>query len=142
MKAVILTTALLCALPCVATAQSVEQPSSTVRVPAPLSIDLPAKAISPALTNFDNYKGAYDLSDGRVISLTKRGTHIFAEIDGMEKVQLVAADMNSFVATDRTLQLNLGLRSDGEVRGEVLLAARNTIAGLPVKPVLLTFGGN
>lgn len=142
MRAILFTTALLCALPFAASAQSVDQQGSTVRVPAPLSIDLPARTLSPALTNFDNYQGAYDLSDGRVISLTKRGTHIYAEIDGMEKVQLVAADMNSFVATDRTMKLNLGHRLDGEVHGEVLLAPRDTIAGLPAKAILLSFGGN
>jgi len=141
MKATIFTTALLCVLPCVVAAQTVDQQPSTVRVPAPLSIDLPAKAISPALTNFDNYKGAYDLSDGRVISLTQRGTHMYAEIDGMERVRLLAADMNSFVAVDRSMKLNLGHRFDGDVHGEVLLAPRDMIAGLPAKPVLLSFGG-
>ncbi|HEY1151523.1 MAG TPA: hypothetical protein VGF27_23295 [Pseudoduganella sp.] len=139
MKATILT-ALLCALPVVVAAQAVEQGDSTVRVPAPLSIDLPAKALSTALTNWEGYKGAYDLSDGRIISLTQRGRTMYAEIDGREKVQVIAADMNTFVAMDRSLKLNLNRNFEGEVRGDVLLASPAATAGLPAAPVLLTFG--
>ena len=139
MKATILT-ALLCALPCVVAAQSVEQGDSTVRVPAPLSIDLPARALSSALTNWDVYKGAYDLSDGRTISLTQRGRTMYAEIDGRDKVQVIAADMNTFVAMDRSMKLNLNRNIEGEVRGDVLLSSPAAMAGLPAAPVLLTFG--
>ena len=141
MKTTILT-ALLCALPLVAAAQTAEQRGSTVRVPAPHSIDLPARSISSALSNFDVYKGAYDLSDGRILSLTQRGPSMFAEIDGREKIKIIAADMNTFVAVDRSMKLNLGLRQDGEVRGDVLIAQPDSVAGLPVAPILLSFGGN
>lgn len=141
MKATFLS-ALLCVLPCVVAAQSVDRQGSTVRVPAPLSIDLPARAVSSALTNFDIYKGAYDLSDGRTLYLTKRGPSMFAEVDGRDKVQVIASNMNTFVAVDRSMKLDLGLNLDGEVRGDVLLASPTTVAGLPAQPVLLTFGGN
>jgi hypothetical protein len=140
MKATILT-ALLCALPCLVAAQSVEKGESTVRVPAPLSIDLPARALSGALSNWDVYKGAYDLSDGRTISLTQRGRMMFAEVDGRDKVQVVAADMNTFVAMDRSMKLNLNRNIEGEVRGDVLLASpADAVTGLSAAPVLLSFG--
>jgi len=142
MKATILT-ALLCALPLAAAAQTADSRDSTVRVPAPWSIDLPDHALGMVLTNFDSYQGAYDLSDGRVLYLTARGHAMFAQVGDQDKVRVVGATMDSFVAVDRSLKLNLGRRQDGEVRGDVLLMPpSNTVAGLPAQAILLTFRGN
>lgn len=142
MKATLLT-ALLCVLPLAAGAQSTESRDSTVRVPAPWSIDLPDHALGMVLTNFDSYQGAYDLSDGRVLYLTSRGHAMYAQIGDQDKVRVVGATADSFVAVDRSLKLSLNHRMDGEVRGDVLYIPHSSaLAGLPVKPVLLTFGGN
>ena len=72
--------------------------------------------------------------------LTQRGRTMYAELDGRDKIQVVAADMNTFVAMDRSMKLNLNRNIEGEVRGDVLLASPAAMAGLPAAPVLLTFG--
>ena len=129
MKATILA-ALLCTLPTLAAADPVgvsDQP--TVRVPA-RTLDVPAARWSMQLTNFSSYQGAWDLSDGRVLALTTRGGHMYAEIEGMDKRELVAIGSNSFVAVDRSMRLNLARDMAGEVSGEVLLPLANPVAGL------------
>jgi hypothetical protein len=141
MKALILTT-LLC-VTSAAYAQSDPQKIDTVRIPAvPDRIDLPTVQLGRVMTNFDSYKGSYELSDGRTLYLTASAHRMYAEVDGLQKTEVVGVTSNSFVGVDRSIKLNLKMRDDGEVRGEVLLARPATAAGLPASVERLAMGGN
>jgi hypothetical protein len=141
MKALILTT-LLC-VASTAYAQSDPKKIDTVRVPAvPERIDLPTAHLGMVMTNFDSYRGSYDLADGRTLYLTARGQRMYAEVEGLPKTEVIGVSSNSFVAVDRSLQLNLLRRMDGEVGGEVLIARPATVAGMPPAYERLAFGGN
>lgn len=106
-----------------APAQDAKQPVETVRVPGPMDrIELPAIRYGMNLTNFDFYRGSYDLSNGQLLSLLARGNSMYAMLDDGRKVRLIAVGTDTFVAEDRSLHLSLRRAIDGEVGGDVLLA--------------------
>ncbi|NRR31348.1 hypothetical protein HSX11_14285 [Oxalobacteraceae bacterium] len=95
----------------------------TVRVPGQsLRIDVPEQGLHKWATNFDVYQGAYELSNGQILSLTSRGQRMYAELDDGEKMELVAASRNVFVASNKLLKMSLERQIDGEVKGELLIA--------------------
>ncbi|PWF48800.1 hypothetical protein [Massilia glaciei] len=111
----ILLLSLLAGLSLTATAQSAQDTSVYIR-----GYDAPAKTYPVYLTNFDRYKGAYDLSNGEVLSLRQHGRQMFATVGDRPEKELVAISRNVFVLKDKGLKMALR-RDDGEVKGEVLL---------------------
>lgn len=96
-------------------------PESEVRIQGH-QIELPAQPYRMFLTDFDTYKGAYELSNGQTMELFSRGSHMYALIGERPRTEMVAAAANEFVAVDRQFKMTLAQQS-GEVTGEVLLRA-------------------
>lgn len=102
---------------------------TAVRVPAPLSIELPARPHRLHPGYFDPYRAEYTLSNGAEMKLTQRGRRIYAALDGSDEKELVAAASNIFVAKDRSLKMTLHVeeRSD-QITGVVLIRVPQTLA--------------
>lgn len=119
------------ALPSAIAQQSTQ--GDTVRIPAPAPLQIaapgPARYLDPA--EFSVYKGAYSLSNGQTLTLTRAGSRMYAEIDGQGTHQIVNTAQDTFVALDRKLQVRFEFDSSGDVGGELLMVVpgKNT-AGL------------
>lgn len=84
-------------------------------------IQLPDKPIPMFRTNFDVYKGGYDLSNGQTMALRQIGRRMYAEIGDRPLTEMVAAGRNVFVAVDRQFKMTLERDWVGQVNGELLL---------------------
>ncbi|NVM76555.1 hypothetical protein FHW83_002350 [Duganella sp. SG902] len=112
--------AALCAAALGAQAQ---QGDDSVTIPAPrLKIELPAKQYHMTVADLNEFRGAYQLSNGQILRLRGIGTVLYGEIDDQGEHRMVAASRNTFVALDRKLQVRIDREQYGEPGGEVLMA--------------------
>ena len=76
------------------------------------------------LGDFDDFKGAYDLANGKMLSLFSQGQRMFAQVDGQERTEMrteiVAAARNVFVALDEKMKITVQHKWNGDVGGELL----------------------
>lgn len=117
-----------------AMAQSASSP--TVKVPA-YNLAVPEKTVGKISSGFDSYRGAYDLSNGQVLSLANSGATMYAQLDDGSRHELAATGYGKFVATDLSMRITLERKADGEVGGEMLIARSPSIAGQPMAYVRL-----
>jgi len=115
-------------------AQSTSSP--TVKVPA-YNISIPEKTIGKTSAGFDSYRGAYDLSNGQVLSLVNSGATMYAQLDDGSQHELAATGYGKFVARDLSMRITLERKADGEVGGELLIARSPSVAGQPMEYVRL-----
>ena len=108
--------ALLGGLSVATTAQSTG--SNEVRVRG-YQIALPAHAHVMLRGDFDEYTGGYELSNGVLMTLSRKGRRMYAQLGNGAPKELVAAQSNVFVALDRELKITL----NSDLRGEVLMMA-------------------
>lgn len=87
-------------------------------------IALPVHAHVMLRGDFDEYTGWYALSNGAVMTLSRNGRHMYAQIGNGERKELVAAQSNVFVALDRELKITL----DQDLGGEVLMMVPRSAA--------------
>ena len=112
---------LLGALTLTTTAQSA-QDESTVTITQPkYTITLPEQSYRMTADEFNEYKGAYDLSNGMTLSVFKRGQTMYARIDDQDSHIIVATAADTFVARDKQLKMRIENHSNGEVSGEVYM---------------------
>lgn len=103
-------------------AQTVE----TVRIPRSQGlIEYPPVQRNVWYDEFDTIKGTYYLSNGKTMQLSMWGNRMYAKIDGIDKMQLLAESRYVFVA--RNLQMKITVEdpttSSGPLRATVGLAA-------------------
>ncbi|MBA5690389.1 hypothetical protein [Rugamonas apoptosis] len=131
--------ALLSALALSATAQTPD----TVRIPAASPhITLPEHPYHMSEATLYTLKGAYDLSNGKSLSVFSRGNALYAEVDNEGRHRLMPAAANTFVATDRQLKLELNEHDDGTITGALTMVVPATqISGVNAgeKLVVATF---
>jgi hypothetical protein len=108
----------------------------TVTVPG-YSISMPERTVGKAGAGFDTYRGAYDLSNGQVLSLTERGATMYAQLDDGNWRELAATGYGRFVAKDLSLKITLERKMDGDIGGELLIARSPAVAGQPMEYVRL-----
>ncbi|GAB2869232.1 hypothetical protein GCM10027277_42970 [Pseudoduganella ginsengisoli] len=110
------------------------QSPQSVKVPG-YNISAPERTFSKAAAGFDNYRGAYDLSNGQVLSLMAHGASMFAQLDDGDRHELAATGYGKFVAKDLSLKITLERKADGDVGGEMLIAKSSSVAGQPMEYV-------
>lgn len=110
------------------TAPAQTAPDSEVRIRG-YQIELPVRPHLMFRGDFDEYKGAYELSNGEVMTLSRNDRHMYAQIGNGERKELVASKFNQFVALDKELKITLE-RDDfmGDFGGEVLMKVRSPLA--------------
>jgi hypothetical protein len=115
-----------------------EPDDTSVRIPG-YQIELPAQPHRLMPGDFNDFKGAYDLSNGDSMVLRQYGRTLYADVGDGPRTELVAAARNEFVAVDRRLKMTLNKQDDGLVTGELLMAAPQTALGQAgVRVTLLT----
>ncbi|MGK5030105.1 hypothetical protein [Janthinobacterium sp. MDT1-19] len=143
MKTIILSTLLGLSATCLAaTAQTLPQ-NMTVDVPGhSLRIDVPAQPRHMLREEFQQFAGAYDLSNGDTLQLRRAGTIMYARIGNQPEHRIVATGRNSFVALDRQLKVRIDHHDDGSVGGELVMVvpARQLADGSAQGEHLATLG--
>ncbi len=113
------------ALSAAATAQNTQTLEEVRVMGTQARIEFPAQLHDVWYDEFDTVKGTYYLSDGKTMQLTMWGNRMYAKVDGMNKVQLVAA--SPFVYVARNLQMKIMIddpaASEGAINATVMLAA-------------------
>ena len=113
------------ALSAAATAQTTHTLEEVRVLGTQARIEFPAQMHDVWYNEFDTVKGTYYLSDGKTMQLSMWGNRMYAKIDGINKVQLVAASPYVFVA--RNLQMKIMVddpaASSGAITATVMLAA-------------------
>ena len=133
MKQLSLTVLLAVAAP-VVMAQSPMPPSVTV---PGYSITMPERTMGKSASDFDRYRGAYDLSNGQVLSLTARGSAMYAQLDDGVRREIAAIGYGRYVAKDLSLKITLERKADGDFGGEMWIARAPAVAGQPMEVVRL-----
>ena len=113
------------ALGAAATAQTAQTLEEVRITSTQARIELPAQLHDVWYDEFDTVKGTYYLSDGKTMQLSMWGNRMYAKVDGMSKVQLVAASPYVFVARDQRLKIMIDSpeASTGAINATVMLAA-------------------
>ena len=88
--------------------------------------------------DFNDFKGAYDLSNGDTMVLRQYGRTMFAEVGDGPRTEIVAASRNEFVSVDQRLKMTLNKHDDGPVTGELLMAMPQQALGQAGAGVLVT----
>jgi hypothetical protein len=88
---------------------------------APQTIELPAKYSRIWAGEFDNLTGAYDLSNGDTMAMTKRMNRKYIQVGDRQKVEVIAAGDYDFVSLDEKYRVVLSEPVHGEVTGYVLM---------------------
>jgi hypothetical protein len=110
-----------------ATAQT-EPEDTSVRIPG-YQIQLPAQPYRLMPGDFNDFKGAYEMSNGDTMVLRQYGRKMFAEVGDGPRTEIVAAARNEFVSVDQRLKMTLNKQYDGPVTGELLMATPQQALG-------------
>ena len=114
---------ILSALSVAATAQTSPDSGAVTISGAKPRIELPSRIQRTWQGDFDNLKGGYDLANGKTLYLTSRYGRIYAGVEDEPKTEIVAAASNIFVALNKQMKVTLERHANGEVTGELLIAA-------------------
>lgn len=95
MRTFIWALALCCCAPCVAGAA--EKPAQTIEL--------------------QDFKGQYDLADGRLLTVTERGKKLYAQIGGAPAVELEAVGKGTFITRWGGIRVEFDQRDNGNVAG-------------------------
>ena len=86
-------------------------------------------------SEFEQYKGAYDLSNGKTLYLVRRAARMFARVDEQTSHEIKYTGHGSFEATDGKMSMNL-VFADDSVSGQLSYVDESpAVAGLAPKLV-------
>ena len=75
-------------------------------------------AVDPKL--FDGYAGAYELAPGLVMSITREGDHLMAQLTGLQKVELFAESNKDYFVKVVDVQITFVTGADGRATSMVV----------------------
>lgn len=84
---------------------------------------------------FDEVKGYYRLSNGKTMRLSRWGSYMFADIDGIGRTRLVAVTPYEFMALDESMKINIDAAS-APYNDAVIALAIKRVAGDPAAGVV------
>lgn len=118
-------------------AQSSDSDNVTITGPAH-KIEIPDGNSRLRPENYYDYQGGYSLSNGQTLVISTRGSKMYAEVDDMGRHELVATARNTFVATDKKLEVTIDLHPNAEPTGVLYMmvpalvpAAETPVAAMP-----------
>lgn len=80
-----------------------------------LAACLPAAAASMSSNQFDDFRGQYQLKDGRTLTMVAVGRRFVAEVDGIGRIEVIPAGDAVFKARDGSLVLTFERWPNGNV---------------------------
>ncbi len=100
-----------------AAAQSSTGADQSVVVPAQKQVNLERKLISPQ--EFYQYQGAYALSNGQTLTLSRGAVHLYAQVGRQPRQQILWQGDGKFTAADGSLDMNIVWVNDDTATGEL-----------------------
>ncbi|SFG98768.1 hypothetical protein SAMN05518865_12718 [Duganella sp. CF458] len=100
-----------------AAAQSGTSADQSVVVPAQKQVNLERKLISPQ--EFYQYQGAYALSNGQTLTLSRGAVHLYAQVGHHPRQQILWQGDGKFIAADGSLDMNIVWKDDDTATGEL-----------------------
>ena len=97
-------------------AQSGDSDSVTISGPAH-KIEIPDGNSQMRPENYYDYQGGYNLSNGKTLVISSRGSKMYAEVGDMGRHEMVATARNTFVAKDKKLEVTIDLHANAEPTG-------------------------
>lgn len=125
----------LCVLAASAAAQSSTGADQSVVVPAQKQTQLERKLISPQ--EFYQYQGAYALSNGQTLTLSRGAVRLYAQIGQQPRQEIQWRGEGNFTALDGSLSMNIVWLDDDTATGE--LRYQPLMAGAPALHAVLSF---
>jgi len=108
--------AALMLVPALAMAQAAPAQLEPVKVGGTVAkIVLPGKAYKLQASEFKSLAGQYELADGKTLTMSGTAKHMFAQIDGMPRAELVAASPETLVAKNKQMRIEFGTTANGIV---------------------------
>lgn len=104
-----------------ATAQTAPSDETATIIGAMPRIELPTQIHRMDSDEFYKFRGSYDLSNGKTLSLYNRGLKMYGAVDNQERHEIVATSANAFVALDRQMKMRIDFHDDGSVGGELVM---------------------
>ncbi|MES2150842.1 MAG: hypothetical protein V4508_13755 [Pseudomonadota bacterium] len=93
---------------------------------------------------FAEFKGGYELSNGKTLYLLTVGTLMYAQVDDQRRQRIVATGPHSFIALEPAQPMSMRIERDanGNAGGELSYVdeARTAMAGAPPSPVRMALG--
>ncbi len=80
-----------------------------------LTVSLSAAAQEMTSNEFNDFRGQYQLDGGRLLTMTSEGRRHIADIDGIGRIEVVAASDTAFVAKDGSVTLQFERWKNGNV---------------------------
>lgn len=82
------------------------------------------------MSDLDEILGRYEMENGKTLVISDYGRRIYAELEGLPKVQVVAATPNLLVAKNRKMKLAFQQLPNGAVAGVTVtyIASTNNVA--------------
>lgn len=114
------------------------QSTAEQKVIIPASKEVQRTYMSPE--DFAKYKGAYELSNGKTLYLTRRQTHLFAKVDDQSEHEIYRSGTGKFDAPDGKMSMELRFAADDSVSGELTYVDETpAVAGLAPQVISIQF---
>lgn len=94
----------------------------TLLIAAIVASTLLAPAAQASTADLLDFKGEYQLADGRILTVSMVGRRLFAQLDGLPPAEVVAAGDATFVSRQGNLQLAFVQHANGVVTGVTVRA--------------------
>lgn len=107
----------------------------TITRQAPDTIKLPARYSRFWSGEFDSVQGAYDLSNGDTMAMTKRMERKYIKVGNRPRVEVVAVGDYDFVSLDEKYRVVLSEPRNGDVTGYVLMKVPTSSREISQGPV-------
>ncbi len=105
----------------------------TVLIPAAKSVQ---RTYMPP-GEFNQYKGAYDLSNGKTLWLIRKQTRIYAKVDDQSEHEITRTGNGKFAALDGKMEMALVFAPDDSVSGHLSYVDESMPAVAGVAPKLI-----
>jgi len=121
--------------------QPLQAQTSIERVVIPALKDTSIKGYYTSREEFNVYRGDYALSNGKALRLKRFAGRMYAQIDTQTEHEIVRTARGSFVALDRTLQMQLEVDDHGDITGSLTYIDEELLkktAGLPPEAAIIS----
>jgi hypothetical protein len=93
-------------------------PTASVTISSPKEkFELPNPPYKIRSAEFNVVKGQYDLSNGVTLTMQTTGRRMYAYLDGISKMEILAAAPNIFVAKNKQMKMTFEQAPNGNVSG-------------------------
>ncbi|MTW14005.1 hypothetical protein GM658_25660 [Pseudoduganella eburnea] len=89
---------------------------------------------------FQQYKGAYELSNGKTLWLMRKQTRIYARVDDQSEHEITRTGLGKFTALDGKMDMDLVFAPDESVSGHLSYVDESpAVAGVAPKVIEIQF---